>query len=484
MANSKVEESKQKLQTITNSIIQDPSINKKTKVQMVIRTTSLVCAIIAAQPIPFADVFVLTPIQLIMTTALNKILGNPFKESSLSEILTSLLGVVGWGALAQHIILGLYKAGLPFISGLTTIPVVYAVTFGLGKCVETMIEAKNNDRKIKDTEMKKIFNDAKDAAKKEQKKMNINDAIKQLSQLSKAANEYNEYKENFLALDKEIRNKYKNDILMQTDINTDILEKKQIIKQRVEKYENIEVNDYILNLMTVLDSKIFIEVMEYVLSDLNFNMEKMNCVSYKSFSNGNFFEIQSPVGLLFVKGQVKNEIINIDFKEQYKNDLLVRYMSGKNQIMQDGEIRQKFNDIINNAKKYVYIVSPWVSKSPYATTSNLLLKAVKRNTNFKIKVLYGYKDNNSNLLDNSRKCIKEYKEKLGNNFQFKETNTHVKLIICDDECYMIGSMNYLSFSGDDYYKNSYENDRVRHEVASLSFDSNSLQELKEAYFNW
>lgn len=484
MANSKVEESKQKLQTITNSIIQDPSINKETKVQMVIHTTSLVCAIVAVQPIPFADIFVLTPIQLIMTTALNKILGNPFKESSLSEILMSLLGVVGWGALAQHIILGLYKVGLPFISGVTTIPLVYAATFALGTCVKIKIEAKNNDRKIKDAEIKKIFNDAKDAAKKEQKKMNINDAIKQLSQLSKAANEYNEYKENFLALDKEIRNKYKNDILMQTDINTDILEKKQIIKQRVEKYENIEVNDYILNLMTVLDSKIFIEVMEYVLSDLNFNMEKMNCVSYKSFSNGNFFEIQSPVGLLFVKGQVKNEIINIDFKEQYKNDLLVRYMSGKNQIMQDGEIRQKFNDIINNAKKYVYIVSPWVSKSPYATTSNLLLKAVKRNTNFKIKVLYGYKDNNSNLLDNSRKWIKEYKEKLGNNFQFKETNTHVKLIICDDECYMIGSMNYLSFSGDDYYKNNYSNDKVRHEVASFSFDSNSLQELKEAYFNW
>lgn len=484
MENLIVKENKHKLQVITDSIIQDPSINKETKVQMVIHMTSLVCAIVAAQPIPFADIFVLTPIQLIMTTALNKILGNPFKESEKEEILTSLLGVIGWGALAQHLILGLYKTGLLFISGVTTIPIVYGVTFALGTCVKIKIEAKNNDKEIKDAEMKKIFNDARDAAKKEQKKMSMKDVTKQLSQLSKTANEYNEYKESLLAIDKEIRNKYKDDILMQTDINTDILEKKQVIKQRIEKYDNIEVNDYILNLMTVLDSKVFIEVMEPVLSDINFNMQEMDFMSCKSFSNGDFFEIQTCVGLLFVKRQVKNEIVNIDFKEQYKNDSLVRYMFGKNQIMQDGEIRQKFNDIINNAKRYVYIVSPWVSKSPYAATSDLLLRAVQRNNNFEVKVLYGYKDSSNDSLDNSRKCITEYKKKLGNNFQSKETNTHVKLIICDDECYMIGSMNYLSFSGDDYYKNNYEDDKVRHEVASFSFDGTSLQELKEAYFNW
>ena len=46
----------------------------------------------------------------------------PFEDSSLKEILTSLIGIVGWGTLAQHTILGLYKTVLPFMGAITTIP--------------------------------------------------------------------------------------------------------------------------------------------------------------------------------------------------------------------------------------------------------------------------------------------------------------------------------------------------------------------------
>ena len=150
-------DNKMKLQLIVESITQDPSVDKETKAKLIIHATSLVCAIVAAQPIPFADIAVLTPIQLVMVTALNKIMGNPFEKSSIKEIVISLSGVVGWGTLAQHTILGLYKTVLPFMGGLTTIPLVYAATFGLGIGAKYMIEAKKNDQNISDAELKKAI---------------------------------------------------------------------------------------------------------------------------------------------------------------------------------------------------------------------------------------------------------------------------------------------------------------------------------------
>ena len=70
---------------------------------------------------------------------------------------------------------------------------------------------------------------------------------------------------------------------------------------------------------------------------------------------------------------------------------------------------------------------------------------------------------------------------LGDNFLAKETNTHVKLLICDDEMYMLGSMNLLSFSGN-YDKPNGE--KLHHEVSIISEDAVMLTSLKEAYFDW
>lgn len=141
-----IAENTEKLQAIADAVVQDPSIDKNMKVQLIIHATSLICAIVAVQPIPFADIFVLSPIQLIMVTALNKILDNPFEKSSLKEILTSLLGIVGWGTLAQHLILGLYKTVLPFMGALTTIPLVYGATYALGTGAKILITAKKTTR--------------------------------------------------------------------------------------------------------------------------------------------------------------------------------------------------------------------------------------------------------------------------------------------------------------------------------------------------
>ena len=484
-------DNKMKLQLIVESITQDPSVDKETKAKLIIHATSLVCAIVAAQPIPFADIAVLTPIQLVMVTALNKIMGNPFEKSSIKEIVISLSGVVGWGTLAQHTILGLYKTVLPFMGGLTTIPLVYAATFGLGIGAKYMIEAKKNDQNISDAELKKAIEKAKQEAKVSQQKLTMAESLEQINALLKDADVYAEYKDNLLALERNIRELYNNEVSMDTDVNNLILKRKQIILARLnEKYQSVKINDYVLSALSIIDSKLFIEKAEPAISQICFKMAKLNCVASRSFGKGKIFEIETDFGSLLVKQQKEKEIILIDFNDDIKENSLLSYMSfnktGTTQIKKDGEIGECFRDIIKNAKDYVYIVSPWVSHKPFDATQKAMKEALKKNPDINFKILYGYKDKDPNSskderITTSRKYIKEYEKEFGSTLESKETNTHVKLVIADDKCFLIGSMNFLSFLGDYRYV---KEDGLRHEVVMLSHDKEMLQELKEAYFNW
>ena len=56
-----IEKYKNQLQGIIDSLVQDPSIDKNVKVNLVIHATALICALVAIQPLPFADIFILTP---------------------------------------------------------------------------------------------------------------------------------------------------------------------------------------------------------------------------------------------------------------------------------------------------------------------------------------------------------------------------------------------------------------------------------------
>ena len=81
--------------------------------------------------------------------------------------------------------------------------------------------------------------------------------------------------------------------------------------------------------------------------------------------------------------------------------------------------------------------------------------------------------------DDSDSYIQKYKSTVGRNFSSKKTNTHVKLVICDERCYLLGSMNVMSFSAD-YDKSPW----LHHEVSLFSRDRETIRKLKKAYFNW
>ena len=98
------------------------NIPPEKKVDKLLIFFSSVCAATAVQPIPFADIFILTPIQLYMGTLIAEARGYKF---SMSEIYKEILGVLGLSFLAQQTAIGLYKLGLPFIGGFMTIPLVF-----------------------------------------------------------------------------------------------------------------------------------------------------------------------------------------------------------------------------------------------------------------------------------------------------------------------------------------------------------------------
>lgn len=479
-----IEQYKNKLQNIVDSFTQDPSINKDMKVDLVIHATSLICAIVAVQPIPFADIFVLTPIQLVMVSALNKILGNPFEKSSIKEVLSSLLVVVGWGTLAQHVILGLYKTIIPFLGGVTTIPLVYGATYALGTGAKILIIAKKNDRTVGDEELKTAMNQAKAEAERTHKKMSLSEALSQISEMSANTSEYEKYKNDMLQIHKQISSLCGSDLSMSVDIGKALNERMNIISKRMSKYKNITVSEYVLCIFSIIDSQAFIEVAEPIIGDINFQLQKMNLTTCMNIHNGRFYEIDTSLGSFLIKEKDKKEIVSLDLAVQYQNNPSLQYISPpqkKMKTLRDAQIRDVFYEMIENSNNTLDIVCPWVGKRPYEKVSEKLKFAASKGV--KIRILYGINDSSvkskKDKSDDTAIYINKYKEALGDSLRTKKTNTHVKLVICDGECFLLGSMNVLSFSGD--YEDA---PRLHSELATQVHNSEYAKELMEAYFNW
>ena len=90
-------------------------ISDDEKVSRIIKIFATTCAAVAVQPIPFADIFVLTPIQAYMGTRIGAIRGLPVSEAKSTEIIKEIAGVVGLGLLAQQLVIGGYKTFIPFL---------------------------------------------------------------------------------------------------------------------------------------------------------------------------------------------------------------------------------------------------------------------------------------------------------------------------------------------------------------------------------
>lgn len=139
------------------NISPDEKVNK-----LLLRFAGL-CGAIAVQPIPFADIFILTPIQLYMGTLIAEARGYKF---SMSQIYKEILGLIGLAYLAQQTAIGLYKTILPFLGAITTIPLVFVLTYAIGKVMDYYFVSKTQGKKISKDDLIKAFKEASKDAKK------------------------------------------------------------------------------------------------------------------------------------------------------------------------------------------------------------------------------------------------------------------------------------------------------------------------------
>lgn len=131
------------------------------KVSRITHITCATCAGVAVQPIPFADIFILTPIQGYMGSRIAAIRGIPVSESEATTIIKEILGVIGMGFMAQQIALGIWKTLIPGAGGFMTIPIVYGLTYAIMRVMDAYLEAKAANRKLTPEEIKNIWRNAK-----------------------------------------------------------------------------------------------------------------------------------------------------------------------------------------------------------------------------------------------------------------------------------------------------------------------------------
>ena len=167
------------------NISPDEKVNK-----LLLRFAGL-CGAIAVQPIPFADIFILTTIQLYMGTLIAEARGYKF---SMSQIYKEILGLIGLAYLAQQTAIGLYKTILPFLGAITTIPLVFVLTYAIGKVMDYYFVSKTQGKKISKDDLIKAFKEAsKDAKKnfsKEEIKKRTNQAKEEMANFKPSAKEF------------------------------------------------------------------------------------------------------------------------------------------------------------------------------------------------------------------------------------------------------------------------------------------------------
>ncbi len=152
---------------LLQQIADDPSIPEHDKLTILINATSLLCGILIVQPIPLADFFILTPIQVAGVLAMSQVMGQPLGKNNAGELVTSIAAVVGGGMIAQQLMYAGVKTFVPILGGIAIIPVVYGATYGLMSAARAILDARRSNQHLSDEEIRRIKSEAERRAKNE-----------------------------------------------------------------------------------------------------------------------------------------------------------------------------------------------------------------------------------------------------------------------------------------------------------------------------
>lgn len=158
---------------LEENVINIENNNKLTKAEKskkIIFLFASVCAGIATQPIPFPDLVVLSPIQILMTERLAAVWGLKGKVSK-KDIALDVVQVSGYGLVAQSLITNAYRIFIPALGALTTIPMVFGLTYAIGNVMSEQFKRKSKGlASMTDKEIKEMFKKFKKKGEKEYKK--------------------------------------------------------------------------------------------------------------------------------------------------------------------------------------------------------------------------------------------------------------------------------------------------------------------------
>ena len=102
------------------------------KCQEVRSKAAFAASAITPLPIPFADIWTVTPVQMAMVRAIGNIYGYKLNEKTVKES----FAVVGGGWLGQQVCLALFKIGMPGAGGFGGAAFVFGWTHGIGYAAE------------------------------------------------------------------------------------------------------------------------------------------------------------------------------------------------------------------------------------------------------------------------------------------------------------------------------------------------------------
>ncbi|GGJ60976.1 YcjF family protein [Deinococcus aquiradiocola] len=122
----------------------DPSLTPEQNTEEVIRGAALLAGAIAVEPLPFADLLLITPLQVKMVLHIGKIYGFEVSAARAREIVQELGVTVAYGMAARQVMRGLAKLALPVIGGVITAPAVYGWTYVLGRTAEAYFQRRRD----------------------------------------------------------------------------------------------------------------------------------------------------------------------------------------------------------------------------------------------------------------------------------------------------------------------------------------------------
>lgn len=118
-------------------------------------------------------------------------------------------------------------------------------------------------------------------------------------------------------------------------------------------------------------------------------------------------------------------------------------------MLEVGEHKRYFIYVLKNAKKHIYIQSPWVRHNVLEIYKEYIQSALEKGV--KITIKYGMQKRSEKdkqeIDEEVLAYLNELKAKYPN-FSLKHDYDHSKILICDDEFMIVGSFNWLSFGGE------------------------------------